>query len=725
MAPALPAPDVSRGGRAPTLSYTKTLEARIAELEATIEKLQGSSNTSSPKEDSEPVDDDQKETNGSKNSSRSKPGNALALTKAITNGKSEINGDLARNIEGLKIEDGRVSFHGPTSLFQLPSGMTKEQLKEVQSALTNDGRKERLVNSAWRERAFEQLSSIPEPFQYLLDSHWCWIQPLFNFVYRPAFTRDMKIRGPYYSDSILNAILSHSVRWCKHEPKVASLLDQYDGGAQFFQQATNLTLANVRDGNCSIPVIQSLLLLSAQHCGRGNRTQAWLYSGMAFRLVEDLGITIDSQKYSGTVQFSDEDIEIRNRLFWSCYFWDKLVSLYFGRAPLIQDTPVSPPRLLLDDTAEIDIWTPHGVIFPDGTHYPPTQAHSTSCFMKMCSLSEILNQIITHIYDPLRKSGEAEMQKLVREQSQRLQQWWDELQPFLKLNVQELPPYCPPSHIVTLNCLYHTTNILLHRPTLCARPYKGSRQEDNDANPLVQCITSATSIIGLYDLYRKTFGDAHVVLSLAYSIYTASSIFLLHIQALKYALAPTLDRLRYCVYALERIKGANPVMKTALDLIHQELRKLNIDISEPMNPSQPQPVPSPPFITSSTFPEQLQRQEQHLQQQQQQQRLQQSPFQSHAQPQPQQAPQVSYAIPPPGVFSFASPPMKDQPTPVSVTMETDLPLLAPPDLGNMSCMPGLEITPELFEAFSYVDQLPTNDTSPMFDSTWPSMDDKL
>lgn len=30
---------------------------------------------------------------------------------------------------------------------------------------------------------------LQEPFQYLLDSHWCWIQPLWNFVYRPAFTR--------------------------------------------------------------------------------------------------------------------------------------------------------------------------------------------------------------------------------------------------------------------------------------------------------------------------------------------------------------------------------------------------------------------------------------------------------------------------------------------------------------------------------------------------------
>ncbi|KAI5301265.1 hypothetical protein KEM55_007206 [Ascosphaera atra] len=230
---------------APTLSYTKTLEARIAELEATLEKLQN------PAEQSCQIDRDAKD--GKQTSSDEivqSASTAAASTKAMRH-KPAGSKDLARDIEGLRIEDGRISYHGPTSLFQLPSGMTKEQLKEAQSTLGLDGRRERLVNSAWRERAFEQLSTIPEPFQYLLDSHWCWIQPLFNFVYRPAFT-------------------------------------------------------------------------------------------------------------------------------------------------------------------------------------------------------QILNQIITHIYDPVRKSSEAEMQKCVREQSQRLRQWWDELQPFLKINAQQLPSYCPPSHIVTL-----------------------------------------------------------------------------------------------------------------------------------------------------------------------------------------------------------------------------------------------------------------------------------
>lgn len=272
----------------------------------------------------------------------------------------------------------------------------------------------------------------------------------------------MKIQGAYYSDVLLNAILSHSVRWCKAEPQIGPLLDSFDGGAQFSHRALTGVFDSLKVGYAGIPTIQTLLLLSAQECGRGNRTQAWLYSGMAFRLLDDLGISIDSRKYSGSAQLSDEDIEIRNRLFWSCYFWDKVLSLYFGRAPTMQHSHVSPPRMILDDTAEIEIWTPHGVTFTDGAHYPPTQAHSTSCFMKMCGLAEVLNQILIHIYDPIRRSTDSEFYDCIQEQAKNLGQWWEELPEYLKLVATDLPPYSPPSHIVILKydaqrCLYCNT----------------------------------------------------------------------------------------------------------------------------------------------------------------------------------------------------------------------------------------------------------------------------
>lgn len=117
----------------------------------------------------------------------------------------------------------------------------------------------------------------------------------------------------------------------------------------------------------------------------------------------------------------------------------------------------------MDDTAESDIWYPHGVTFPPGAEYPPMQAHSTSCFVKMCGLAEILNQILVNIYDPLRQISDAEFRNCITQQEKNLDQWWDELPDFLRLVAGELPPYCPPSHIVTLKlvCLHILTLALL------------------------------------------------------------------------------------------------------------------------------------------------------------------------------------------------------------------------------------------------------------------------
>lgn len=703
---------------APTLSYTKTLEARVAQLEDALAKLQSQQQA----RDAEKL---QGASHGASRDIRGSP----AVKSEQDEGDGQL--DLPRDFEGLKVEDdGRISFHGPTSLFQLPSGIVSETSTTTHFALELEARKERLINNAWRERANEH--SIPEPFQYLLDSHWCWIQPLFNFVYRPAFTRDMKVDGPYYSDTLLNAILSHSVRWCKTEPKIGPLLEAFDGGQQFFQRALQGLYDSLKMGYVNIPTIQALLLLSAQECGRGNRSQAWLYSGMAFRLLDDLGITIDSSKYSGSVQFSDEDIEIRNRLFWSCYFWDKLVSLYFGRSPAMQNSRVSPPRMILDDTSEVEPWTPHGVIFPEGTHYPPTQAHSTSCFMRMCGLAEILNQIIIHIYDPVRKSTEAEFYACVQEQGKNLKQWWDDLPDFLRLVATDLPPYCPPSHIVTLNCLYHTINILLHRPILCSRSLV-SKMETPDMTHLVQCMSSATTILSLFDLYRRTFGDGHVVLSLAYSVYTAASIFLLEIQALKYAAPGTLDKLKYCIFALERVKVANPVINTGLSLIYQELQKLQIDIHVTVPAPQPQPQPSQSHTNSPNHPHQPHHHHHHHRQQ---------PPSRHASPSqhhpgtPTPAPVAAGAAPPSSVptlpeYSFQQPLASfelSQGSPMS-SLSPDPSQTVPVQMSthHLGGMPGAvmnpdgtgtyEIAPEVFEAFSYVEPITTNMT-PTYDTGW-------
>jgi len=111
---------------------------------------------------------------------------------------------------------------------------------------------------------------------------------------------------------------------------------------------------------------------------------------------------------------------------------------------------------------------------------------------------------------------------------------------------------CPSS------CLYHAINILLNRAKLklSREPKLASVMAEH--NPLIKCLSSATSIVTLFSLYKRTFGEGHVVLSLAYSVYTAASIFLLEIQAIGHVAPITLERLSICIGALDRLRQTNP-----------------------------------------------------------------------------------------------------------------------------------------------------------------------
>ncbi|RDA88325.1 hypothetical protein CP532_5545 [Ophiocordyceps camponoti-leonardi (nom. inval.)] len=564
----------------PTLSYTQRLEERIKELE---DQLAGLARSPAP----------------TSNSSQASP--------PLAESHDSPSPGIARSFRGLKIDDrGSITYHGTTSFFNLPSDRPPAS-DLLAPAETDLRRRERLVNNAWQQRALENMSEIPEPFQYLLHVHWCWIQPMFNFIYRPAFTRDMQSLGPYYSHTLLNAVISHSIRWGQSDPSTKRLLDQsYEGGAVFAQHTRSMVFDELSRGVCTIPTVQTLLLLSAQECSLGNSTQAWTYSGLAFRLIDHLGICVDGRRFPGSVPLTDEELEIRHRVFWSCYFWDKLISLYLGRSPSLQQSSLSPPQIMFDDSAEEDIWVPFGAQQVGVTwKYPPTTAHSASCFMSMCRLSVIFNEMLVHMYDPLSQNTDAEVQECLRTQEPALQEWWNQLPTHLRLIPAELPALAPPSHIVTLNCLYHTFKILLYRPMLTGR---GKRNDEGDGTTpakchLVECVTSATAIITIFDLFCRTFTMNYCVLSLAYSVYTAASVFLLQVQASPGEQQAT-RRLSYCCQCLSQVKTISPVIKSALDLIHSALHGTGIDaaspcLSQPAESKSDASKPSMPMYQSS------------------------------------------------------------------------------------------------------------------------------
>ena len=175
------------------------------------------------------------------------------------------------------------------------------------------------------------------------------------------------------------------------------------------------------------------------------------------------------------------------------------ISLYLGRSPSLRHTKISPPQKLLDDSAEDEIWIPHGLSYPAGQGYPPRKSHATSCFMQMCRLSVIFHQILLHMYDREQDHVDTERQQCVEDQGHALSVWWQDLPEHLRIDPVSLPPFAPPSHINTMNCLFHTFSILLYRPMVF-----GSTSVQVgyglEADYLRKCIASANAIVFIVSL---------------------------------------------------------------------------------------------------------------------------------------------------------------------------------------------------------------------------------
>lgn len=152
---------------------------------------------------------------------------------------------------------------------------------------------------------------------HLLNLHWNRQHHSFNISYRPAFMRDMACDGPYFSKLLLNALYFGA---SKFSPRLEVRRDPADvrtAGWEFRGRVRKL-LGSALDRS-DITTIQALLVMSNSLFALGDeRSAAWLYAGLAFRMIVDLGMHVEPD-HRARVNFTDEDLEIRRRVFWAAF----------------------------------------------------------------------------------------------------------------------------------------------------------------------------------------------------------------------------------------------------------------------------------------------------------------------------------------------------------------------------------------------------------------------
>ncbi|KAF5866835.1 hypothetical protein ETB97_008639 [Aspergillus alliaceus] len=334
-----------------------------------------------------------------------------------------------------------------------------------------------LVSSSARFRQLERFNFKsntynfdgvnPELAIHLLSLYWDRQLDVSAVIYRPLFMRDMACSGPYFSKLLLNAIY---LTVSKFSPR-----------------------------------------LETDH--RSDR------------------------KVKG---LSSEESEMRKRLFWGAYgkadfpkvettiltildmVLDKFQSLYQGRPIRLREADASIPLGSLDGYEEYDQLD--SVSYGSSLSYLAIPARYVSTLRRYCSLSIIMSRMLETLYTEHSLSGGP---SILFESSaslgRQLQSWYDNLHP--GLTAEHLGPFASTAspHTLTLAALYHTLQILLHRPFV-SDGHLRSVSSSVATVAFEACVTAVEAIHDTLNTYSTTLSIGLAPYSVSYATYVSAAI---------------------------------------------------------------------------------------------------------------------------------------------------------------------------------------------------------
>ncbi|ORY04536.1 nitrate assimilation regulatory protein nirA [Clohesyomyces aquaticus] len=472
--------------------------------------------------------------------------------------------------------NGMPSYHGRTSaLFEenshdRPAPDSRPRMPEewVEKGLVAEAARQRQLEEVnFRLGKLEFDGVDPELGMHLLSLHWNRQHHSFLITYRPAFIHDMACGGPYFSKLLLNAIYFGAAKFSPRQELRRDPSDVRTAGWQFRQRVREL-LGGALDRS-KMTTIQALLVMTNSLFALGDeRSAAWLYAGLASRMIVDLGLHVDVPDIASA----------RKRVFWGAFVVDKIQSLYQGPPASIKESDTLVPLQFLDTFEELEPWTP----FAYSTERTATRglpSYSVSTFRSLCQLSSILSDILSCIYTERSfNQSPAELSTMLENLHSKLIAWHRVLPDHLDFDLKQ-PVDIPPPHVLSLHASYNVLMILLHRPFVAdGHLYNTSRSIS--VNSFISCATAASNIAHVLRAYDKAFSVRRAPYLISYSTYVAATIHV-RIAAKRGLGSDAHSSLETCLAVFRENQETNGAVRRANAIVQNLMKRMGVSVSEP------------------------------------------------------------------------------------------------------------------------------------------------
>lgn len=374
----------------------------------------------------------------------------------------------------------------------------------------------------------------------------------------------MVLKGPYFSEFLLFVIYSHASRHIQPTDPSYTVLDH---GEIFLNQAKLLLLDELNQDKPAIPTIQGLLILGGRQCALGKSSEGWLYTGMAIRMIHDLGLHLPHKLSLNATE--PDDLETLKRLYLSAYAWDKSISLCLGRPPSLTNMPY-PDHSLYDMGDDQILWKPFYLGELEFA-YTPVPSYVSSTFSYFIKLSTIINKAFKTVFGPkARTVCRAQLQRIEHE----LYQFYESMPAELRMDKYINESTCPPPHICCLNFLYHTVLILVYRPFFHNANVSQHQDADLTRHASEICTKEAAAVNVFFQSYGNSFANKNQTYLLSYCVYTAATIELKQISDGNSLIADAAKaRLATTLAMLEEEARQTPGIRRSVDIIKSRLNK--------------------------------------------------------------------------------------------------------------------------------------------------------
>ncbi|KAL6242762.1 hypothetical protein RBB50_010408 [Rhinocladiella similis] len=369
------------------------------------------------------------------------------------------------------------------------------------------------VTNAWLH---SNISSIPGlVMQECIDLFFQWQRPFCRMLDRDSIlSRTSSITEPMsgliHAVCALGALMSHDQN-IKH---LASL----------FISAAEKEIANSFH-TLDVTTAQTFLLCAVFESGRGNVSKGWMYSGVALRMAEALGIHEDhlqppvSTGPSGTLPVDFE-----------------MLSLFFGQMPMMnvvecdmdakQIQPAFAPPASPNDSIAYQISPP-----PTGLQMSSCPSDDDSAgfysllLQKQAQLATIVGDFQNHTYFSRRRPprrSEAVNGSVHNKLNARLLGWYNSLPSELRWsrwtsNIEILDPGLATTHV-----LYHIVRLVLNRPLLGVQHHSPHPQPAAADKASDICEDSVETIVGILRRFRVQHTLMNAPLVFVHGVITAA-----------------------------------------------------------------------------------------------------------------------------------------------------------------------------------------------------------